>query len=120
MSDTQPQNNQPPILSTQDEIAKTNAIIAYVLMLAGIFTGVLWIVGGIWAMVKKSEASGSIFEDHYDNIITVFGWGLGLAIIGVLSAIIVVGYFILLGVFIWSLYRVIKGLSRVTSNQSFQ
>src|SRR5690554_124124 len=120
MSELQPQNNQATTLSAQDDMAKTNVIIAYGLMLAGVFTGILWIVGGIWAMVKKSEASGSMFEDHYDNIITTFWWTLGLSIIGFISAIIVIGYFILLGVFIWGLYRVIKGLARVTSNKSFR
>lgn len=120
MSDLQPQNSQVVVLSAQDDMAKTNAIIAYALMIAGLFTGVLWFVGGIWAIVKKSEAAGSMFEDHYDNIITTFWWTLGLSVIGFLSAIIVIGYFILLGVFIWGLYRVIKGLARVTSNKSFK
>ncbi len=119
MSDLQPDNNVIIALSAKDDMAKTNAIIAYALMLVGFFTGIFWIVGAIWAMVKRSEASGSMFEDHYDNIITTFWWTLGLSIIGFLSAIIVVGYFILLGAFIWGLYRVIKGLARVTSNKSF-
>jgi uncharacterized membrane protein len=33
-------------------------------------------------MVKKGEARGTIFEDHYSNIVKTFWWGLGLSIIG--------------------------------------
>lgn len=120
MPDLQPDNNVIIALSAKDDMAKTNAIIAYALMLVGFFTGIFWFIGAIWAMVKRSDATGSIFEDHYDNIITTFWWTLGLSIIGILSSIIVIGYFILLGVFIWGLYRVIKGLARVTSNKSFR
>lgn len=119
MSELQQENNETAVLTAKDEMAKTNAIIAYALLLGGFVTGISWFIGGIWAMVKKSDATGSLYEDHYNNIITTFWWSLGLSIIGILSAVIVVGYFILLGVFIWSLYRIIKGLARITSNKSF-
>lgn len=106
-------------LTSQDDTAKTNALIAYGLMVAGLFTGVLWIVGAIWAMVKKSDAQGTVFEDHYTNITKTFWWGLGLSILGFILAFVVVGYFVLLAVWIWSIYRVIKGLARITSNKPY-
>jgi hypothetical protein len=34
-------------------------------MAVGLFTGLFWIIGAVWAMVKKGEARGTIFEDHY-------------------------------------------------------
>ena len=57
-------------LSSQDDEAKTHALIAYALMLTGLVTVVFWLVGGIWAMVKKSDIEGSRFSDHYDNLIS--------------------------------------------------
>lgn len=119
MSELQEANTASQVLSAKDDAAKTNAIIAYGLMIAGVFTGILWIVGAIWAMVKKGDAQGSIFKDHYDNIISTFWWGLGLSIVGVLLAFVVVGYFLLLGVWLWSIYRVIKGLAKITSNKAY-
>jgi uncharacterized membrane protein len=69
--------------------------------------------------VKKEESKGTIYEDHYSNIVKTFWWGLALSIVGFMLAFIVVGYFILLGVWIWSIYRIIKGLAKITSNKAY-
>ncbi|WP_221074603.1 DUF4870 family protein [Agarivorans aestuarii] len=106
-------------LSASDETAKTSALIGYGLMILGLFTGLFWIVGAIWAMVKKADAAGTLFEDHYSNIIKTFWWGFGLSIIGFVLAFVIIGYFVLLGVWIWSIYRIIKGLAKITSNKSY-
>lgn len=119
MSDLQSNTHQEMDLSTKNDAAKTNALIAYVLMCLGVFTGILWIIGAVWAMVKKEEAAGTIFEDHYSNMIKTFWWGLGLSIVGFILAFIIVGYFVLLAVWIWSIYRIVKGLSKITSNKAY-
>jgi len=106
-------------LSSQDDAAKTNALIAYALMGIGLFTGIFWIIGAIWAMVKKGDAVGTLFEDHYSNIINIFWWGLGLSIIGFILLFFVVGYFVLLAVWFWSIYRLIKGFAKITSNKPY-
>jgi len=78
------QRNTTPLrsLSSIDDAAKTNALIAYILMVVGLFTGLFWIIGFILAFV-------------------------------------VIGYFILIGVWIWSIYRIIKGLAKITSNKAY-
>ncbi len=119
MSDIQEATVAPQPLSIKDDAAKTNALIAYGLMVVGMFTGVFWIVGAIWAMVKKGDAQGTIFEDHYSNIIKTFWWVLGLSILGFILAFVIVGYFILLAVWIWSIYKIVKGLSKITSNKAY-
>ncbi|MDO6558904.1 DUF4870 family protein [Paraglaciecola chathamensis] len=119
MSDIQEATVAPQSLSTKDDAAKTSALIAYGLMVFGLFTGLFWIIGAVWAMVKKGEAQGTIFEDHYSNIIKTFWWGLGLSIVGFILAFVVVGYFILLAVWIWSIYKIIKGLAKITSNKAY-
>lgn len=115
--------NQIPLpnspLSTQDDEAKTHALIAYALMLAGLLTVVFWFFGGIWAMVKRSDVEGSRFSDHYDNLITVFWWGIFWAVLGGLLSLILVGYIILGALWIWAVYRLIKGLAKITSNRPF-
>lgn len=119
MSDPQEVTAVPQSLSTKDGAAKTNALIAYGLMIIGLFTGIFWIVGAVWAMLKKGEAQGSIFEDHYSNIIKTFWWGLGLSILGIFLAFAGIGYFILLAVLIWSIFKVVKGLAKITSNKAY-
>lgn len=107
------------ILSEENAKSKTNAIIAYALMVLGLFTGVLWIVGAIWAMVKRGDAKGTLFEDHYTNIIQTFWWSFGLSVLGIVLAIFVVGYFIIVGVWFWSVFKVVKGLARITSDKPY-
>ncbi|MCP3672167.1 MAG: hypothetical protein GY814_17405 [Gammaproteobacteria bacterium] len=119
MSELQQSPNPPTPLSSRDDAAKTNALIAYGLMVLGLFTGIFWIIGAIWAMIKKEDAQGTIFEDHYSNVIKTFWWGLGLSIIGFVLIFIAIGYLILLAVWIWSIYKIIKGLARITSNKAY-
>ena len=111
--------NGPNFLSTSDETAKNHALIAYILMGIGLFTGVFWLIGAIWAFVKKSDAQNSVFLDHYENMIALFWWSLGLTILGLIFIFVVIGYFILFGVWVWSVYRLIKGLLRLSSNRPY-
>ncbi len=106
-------------LSEHEQQAKTHAMIAYILMLLGYFTGFLSLVAFIWALIKKSDAKGTPFEDHYSNVIKTFVVAVIGSIVGVFTLFFVVGYFILLGVFIWTLYRLIKGVIRLSDNKSF-
>ena len=118
MSDSS--NNQTPsTFNANNESAKTHALIAYCLMVAGLFTGIFWLIGAVWAMVKKFDAGGTIYEDHYTNIIKTFWWGLGFSIVGGILFVVFVGYFILLGVWVWTIYRIIKGLAKITSNKAY-
>lgn len=119
MSEIQAEVVVNPTMTAKNEAAKTNALIAYGLMIVGLFTGIFWIVGAIWAMVKKEDAKGTIFEDHYANIIKTFWWGLGLYIVSFVLAFVVVGYFLAVAVWIWSIFRVIKGLAKLTSNKAY-
>ena len=119
MSDIQEATVASRSLSVKDDAAKTGALIAYGLMVAGIFTGIFWVIGAIWAMVKKADARETIFEDHYSNIIATFWWGLGLSMLGFMLIFVIVGYFILLAVWVWSIYKIIKGLAKITSNKAY-
>ncbi len=111
--------NLPSPLSPLDDEAKTHALIAYAFMLAGLFTLILWFVGGIWAIVKKPDISGSRFEDHYENIISVFWWGIFWGCLSFLLTLIGLGYVMLFVLFVWGLYRIIKGLAKITSNRAY-
>ncbi|WP_339718310.1 DUF4870 family protein [Marinomonas primoryensis] len=119
MSGFEPENRVRP-LTPREENAKSNVVIAYIFMLLGIFTGVFWLIGAIWAMVKVNEARGTLFEDHYTNIISTFWWGIFLSVIGVILAFFFIGYILLFGVWVWSIFRMVKGIARATSNQSYQ
>ena len=118
MSGFDPDNRIRP-LTAREENAKSNVVIAYIFMLLGVFTGVFWLIGAIWAMVKADEARGTFFEDHYSNIISTFWWGIFWSVIGVILAFFFIGYIVLFAVWIWSIFRMVKGIARATSNQSY-
>lgn len=101
------------------EEAKTNALVAYLLMAVGIFTGIFWLIGAIWAMVKKEDAKNTLYYEHYSNIISTFWWGLLWTVIGILTWVLVIGMFIVFIAWIWSVYRIIKGLALITSNKPY-
>lgn len=106
-------------LTAQDDMAKTNALIAYGFMAIGFFTGIFWLVGVIWALLKRGEARGSIFEDHFTNIIKIFFWGLVFSLIGFVLSFVIIGYVILLLVWLWAIFKTVKGLARLTSNKAY-
>jgi len=103
-----------------EDPAKTAALVAYLCLIAGYFTGLFWLIGGIWAIVKRGEFKTSLLLGHFDNLISVFWWGIGLTIIGLVLAPFIIGYLILLSVFIWSVYRIVKGLALLTSEKPFE
>ncbi len=107
-------------LSPQDEEAKRNALIAYILMLIGCFTGLFFIAGGIWALVSKDNARQSRFADHFENAITVFIWGIVLGVIFGLLTLIIIGVPLLFALAIWIIYRVVKGLVSLTSDRPYR
>ncbi len=129
MSQTEQTTNQVNPLSAPDGIAKTNLLIAYCLMLLGLLVGVFgvtgllafifWISGGAWAIFKKEEVQGTLFEDHYKSIVEAFWWGLGISIVGVLTVMVGVGIILLLVGWLWLFYRVVRGLAKITSNKPY-
>lgn len=114
---TEQDNTQ--LFSAYDDAAKTNALIAYALMALGLFTGILWIAGAIWAMVKKDDAKDSIFADHYNNITSLFWWGMLWTVIGIILSFIGVGLIVIFVVWIWCVYRLVKGFAAITSNKPY-
>ncbi len=111
------ENNTP--LSEKENEAKSNALIAYVLLSLGFFIGITFIAGGIWAYLKRKDYSDTRFNDHFDNIIKVFWVGLIGSIIGLLTSAVLIGIPILIGVYIYNIVKIVKGLSTLTSNKAY-
>lgn len=121
MSDLSPNNrssNNNHAIYREDS-AKTHALIAYALMAIGLFTGIFWIAGAVWAMLKKSDAQGTVFVDHYSNMISTFWWCLILSIIGWVLMIVGVGWILLGFVWLYGIYKIVKGLVKITSNKPY-
>lgn len=85
----------------------TNTI--YLLQSIGFIFGLTFIAAVIMNYVKKDEVAGTWLESHFRWQIRTFWWSACWSLIGIFLALVVVGYFILIGNAIWTIYRVVKG-----------
>lgn len=109
--------SNPSESSTSD--AKTHALVAYILILVGMFTAIPMLIGAIWAMFKRRDALGTIYHSHYSNAIRVFWYTVAWTIAGFILAFVLVGYAIFALVWIWALYRLINGLVKITADEAY-
>jgi uncharacterized membrane protein len=129
---------------SQQSGLRTTVMICYVLYLVAFINGVTAIIGLIIAYVKRSDAAGTVWATHFDNLIFTFwvmlaAFVLMLATLPVsllslvalfqqdfaLPAISALAFPILLWMlifpilFIWFLYRMIRGLIRAADDRAY-
>ena len=104
MSVTGPNQTPQPVVSDT-----TFALAVYVLYIVGYATGLTALIGVIIAHIKIGTAD-AMLHTHYEFQIRTFWIGLLYLVIGTVLAIAIIGLFVLLWWFIWSLIRIVKGL----------
>ncbi len=98
---------------------KTHALVSYILLSFGLFTGIPLLFGAIWAMIQKKGAIGSIYHSHLVNATRVFWWSLFWTIIGCALIPVFIGFAVLGVVWLWALYRVVDGLAKILSDEAY-
>lgn len=99
---------------------RTWALIIWGLYLASYVTFFLtYLVGLVIAYMKRGDLAGTPFQSHMRAAINTFWITLGVGIIGVITALAVIGYVILVLLALWHLYRVIRGLVRAADNKPY-
>lgn len=95
------------------------AMIIYILYLVGLLVvGLSALVGVILAHVNAGNEQNLVIKSHFSYQIRTFWWGLLWVFLGVLTSFILIGYLVLLGWFIWTLVRCIKGLSALNRQEA--
>jgi uncharacterized membrane protein len=97
---------------------KTLTTVVYALQAAGFLVGITWIVAVVIDYVKRDEAKGTWLESHFSWQIRTFWWGLLWGAIGVITFLIIVGWFILMADAIWIIYRIVKGWLYLNDNKA--
>ena len=95
-------------------------LITYILYLVGFVVGITVLIAIIMNYVKRNEMRGTWLESHVDWQIKTFWYSLIGYIVGFLLTAILIGYVIILVVFIWHVYRLIKGLIALNDNKPIQ
>ncbi|WP_079420307.1 DUF4870 family protein [Thiomonas intermedia] len=107
-----------PSGSQDIEGLKTIAFVVYVLQALSFFWGITAIVGVIIDYVKLNDARGTWLENHLRWQIRTFWWGLFWSVIGFgLIWVFGLGFVVLGIVYIWTIYRVVKGWLKLTERK---
>lgn len=83
--------------------------LVYILQGFAFFFPPLWLVAVIVNYVKIDEVKGGWLESHFRWQIRTFWFGLLWAVVGCISFIILIGWFVLAASYVWLIYRVVKG-----------
>jgi len=107
---------------TSEELAalKQITMVVYALQALSFAFGVTALVGLIINYIKRDDVAGTVYQSHFDWQIRTFWWGLLWAVIGVVLAIVFVGFAILFVAWVWAIYRVVKGWLKLTEGKPVQ
>jgi uncharacterized membrane protein len=105
-------NNEEAIRS-----AKTLTTIIYALYAASYFVGITAIVAIVINYIKKEDVAGTFLESHFRWQIRTFWFGLLWGALGGITALIVIGWAVLIADGIWIIYRLVKGWLRLSENK---
>lgn len=93
------------------------ALFALGLLSAGFF-GIATIAAVVLAYLKRSDAAGTVYAQHFDWVIKTFWWGLLWVVLSALATFIFIGWLTGLIALIWIVYRIIKGWLALASGQA--
>ncbi len=100
-----------------EKSGKTLTTIIYALYAASFLVGITAIVAIIMNYVKKEDVAGTFLESHFRWQIRTFWFGLLWGVIGAITFLIAIGWFVLIANGIWIIYRIVKGWLRLNDNK---
>ena len=116
---TDSQNTPSPAPRDTDkwlEPGPQNAMVIYILYLAGFVVGITSIIGIVMAYLNRGKAGGFV-ESHYTWQIRTFWIGLLYSVIALVLAVIAIGFLLMFAVAVWVIVRVVKGLMALSRNE---
>jgi len=93
----------------QNEAGKRAATLVYTLQAASFLLAITFVAAVIINYVKKDDVAGSWIASHFRWQIRTFWFGMLWFFFGIITLVMGIGYFILLGVAVWIIYRIAKG-----------
>lgn len=119
MEETADTQNAPaqPAGNTVDQGGKDAAQLVYILYAIGIAIGLAYVAGVIVAYVKKDDFQDEFTQSHFSWQIRTFWFSALWLVIGAITAILMVGYVIMIADMIWVIYRIVKGWLRLTEGR---
>jgi len=103
--------------TTNEESAKTLTTVIYALYAASYFVGVTAIVAIVMNYVKREDVAGTYLESHFRWQIRTFWFGLLWGVLGAITLMLIVGWFVLIANGIWIIYRIVQGWLRLNDGK---
>jgi uncharacterized membrane protein len=100
-------NDIDPSIELRSKVTLTHII--YALYALSILVGLTSIAAIIMNYVKRDDVKGTFLESHFNWQIRTFWWGMLWGVIGLVTMLIGIGFFILAADGLWIIYRIIKG-----------
>ncbi|KND58790.1 putative transmembrane protein [Candidatus Burkholderia verschuerenii] len=105
----------PPVYQDPTDPERLRSVRTFTHVLYALYA-VYWLTGGLTGLIaiilnyiKRGDAAGTPFEDHFTWQIRTFWWAVLGHLIGFALLWVGIGFLILGAVSIWTLYRIIKG-----------
>ncbi len=100
-----------------DAVEGKTANLIYILYLLSLLFGITSIIGLVMAYINNGSAPDWV-QSHYLFQIRTFWIGLLFGVIGVFTTIFIVGWLILLFVFVWWIVRCVKGMKYISEGRA--
>jgi uncharacterized membrane protein len=91
--------------------------LVYGLQAASMLVGVTLFAGVIINYLRRSEVHGTWLESHFTWQIRTFWWSLAWCVLGIATAIVLVGIFILIASAVWFVYRIVRGWTELNEGR---
>lgn len=91
--------------------------LVYGLQAASMLVGVTFFAGVIINYLKRDEVAGTWLESHFTWQIRTFWWSLAWCVVGVATAIVLVGLIVLAASAVWFVYRIVKGWTELNEGR---
>ncbi len=118
MSNDLEKNTALEVQPSEDQTsAKNLATLVYALQALSFFIGITIFAAIIINYIKMADVKGTWIQSHFRWQIRTFWFTLLWSILGGITVPIFIGYLILMGDFIWLIYRIAKGWLRLSNNR---
>lgn len=100
-----------------EQSAITLTTVIYALYAASYFVGVTAIVAIVMNYVKRDDVAGTFLESHFRWQIRTFWFGVLWGVLGAITFVFIIGWFVLFADGIWIIYRIVKGWLRLNDGK---
>ena len=95
-----------------------NAKLIYILYLVSLAFGITAIIAVVIAYINKDDPMPDWLRSHYHHQTNIFWKGMGMLVVGVVTAIIIIGIPILIYFTVWVIIRCVKGMKALDMQQA--